>query len=148
MKYLLMLGLFFALGHTSLHAQLRAIPQEVKEAFGRQYPQAEAVRYEDKLLYVNVYFKKGQSSSCARYSSKGAWQFTETGMDFSSLPASVQDGFNKSKYLDWKVDHSYLVDLPGGKHQYKLQVEKSPVAKRNLLFNERGRLLSDNLTMY
>jgi hypothetical protein len=69
-------------------------------------------------------------------------------MNFSALPASVQDGFNKSKYLDWKVDHSYQVDLPSGQHQYKLQVEKNAVEKRNLLFSDRGRLLSDNLTMY
>jgi hypothetical protein len=133
---------------TAASAQIREIPVPVKDAFTQQYPGAQKVNYEDKLVYVLVHFNQQDSTSTARYTSKGIWQWTETAIPFTTLPAQVQDGFNKSKYLGWQVDHSYLVDLPGKLTRYKLQVEKSTVQKRNLYFNSRGRLLSDNITMY
>jgi hypothetical protein len=129
-------------------AQIREIPPMVQDAFTRQYPDVQKVNYEDKLVYVLVHFNKGDSTSTARYTSKGIWQWTETAIPFTSLPEQVQDGFNKSKYLGWQVDHAYLVDLPGELTRYKLQIERSTVQKRNLYFNRRGRLLSDNITMY
>jgi hypothetical protein len=129
-------------------AQIRELPAGVTDAFTQQYPDAQQVNYEDKLVYVLVHFNQQDSASTARYTSKGVWQWTETVVDFTSLPREVQEGFNKSKYLGWQVDHSFVVDMPGKVTRYKLQVEKSTVQKRNLFFNKRGRLISDNITMY
>lgn len=130
------------------NAQIREIPSAVQDAFHTQYADADSVKYDDKLVYVLVRFHQKDSASTARYTSKGIWQWTETAMAFTSLPEQIQDGFNKSKYAGWQVDHIFLVDLPGKVIQYKLQVQKSAVQKRNLLFNKRGRLISDNITMY
>lgn len=132
----------------NVQAQLRDIPADVESAFSRQYPQAQKVTYEDKLIYVLVHFTQSDSSSTAKYSSKGIWQWTETAMPFTGLPQQVQEGFNKSKYADWQVDHVYKVDLPGNLLRYKLQVEESALVKRNLYFSQNGRLISDNLTIY
>lgn len=129
-------------------AQLRKIPSAVKEAFNRQYPQARNVQYEDKLIFVQVYFQQSDSASTAKYNAKGIWEWTETAMPFNSLPQAVQDGFNKSKYADWQVDHIYKVDYPGNVIRYKIQVEKSAIQKRNLFYSEKGRMISDNLTLY
>lgn len=129
-------------------AQIRELPAGVTDAFTQQYPDAQQVNYEDKLVYVLVHFNQQDSASTARYTSKGVWQWTETAVVFTSLPREVQEGFNKSKYLGWQVDHSFVVDMPGKVTRYKLQVEKSTVQKRNLFFNKRGRLISDNITMY
>ena len=129
-------------------AQIRDVPSAVKDAFTQQYSAADSVVYDDKLVYVLVHFNRHDSVSTARYTSKGIWQWTETEVPFTSIPEDVQDGFNKSKYLGWQVDHSYLVDLPGKLTRYKLQVEKNTVQKRNLYFNTRGRMISDNITMY
>lgn len=129
-------------------AQIRQLPQAVKDAFEQKYPDAKQVDYDDKIIYVLAQFKNHDSTATARFSSKGAWQWTETQMPFTGLPEAVQDGFNKSKYVDWQVDHVYLVELPGDLVQYKLQVEKSAVQKKNLYFSTRGRLLSDGITMY
>lgn len=134
--------------HRQVNAQIRQVPAAVEDAFTQQYPDADSVKYDDKLVYVLVRFNKNDSLSTARYTSKGLWQWTETAVPFSSLPEEIQTGFNKSKYVGWQLDHVYLVDLPGRTIQYKLQVEKSAVQKRNLVFNKRGRLVSDNITMY
>lgn len=132
----------------SAKGQIKDVPELVKNAFTQQYPKAERANYENRLVFVLVHFSQGDSTSTAKYTSKGIWQWTETPVPFSSLPEPVQDGFNKSKYLGWVVDHSFLVDLPGGTSRYKLQVEKSAIQKRNLFFNNRGRMISDNITMY
>lgn len=132
----------------SLRAQIREVPTAVTDAFTQQYPNAEEVTYDDKFLYVLVHFKEADSASTARYNAKGIWQWTETAIPFSSLPEAVQDGFNKSKYVGWDVDHTYLVHLPGKVLRYKLLVGKTALQKRSLQYNKRGRLISDNITMY
>lgn len=137
-----------ALCSQSSMAQIREIPVGVKDAFTQQYSKSDSVTYDDKFVYVLVHFKQQDSTRTARYTAKGIWQWTETEVSFTSIPEDVQDGFNKSKYLGWQVDHSFLVDLPGKLVRYKLQVEKNTVQKRNLFFNKRGRLISDNITMF
>ncbi len=130
-------------------AQIRQLPTAVKEAFERKYTDVKEVNYDDKIVYVQVRFTTADNKQCtARFTSKGVWQFTERDMKFEELPAPVQDGFNKSKYADWQVDHVYLVNLPDNKTQYKVQAEKTAVQKRNLYFSTKGRLQSDNITMY
>lgn len=145
---LFLLPLAAVLASVTANAQIREIPAQVKDAFTQQYSSADSVHYEDKLVYVLVHFQRQDSVSTARYTSKGIWQWTETEIPFTSLPENIQDGFNKSKYLGWQVDHSFLVNMPGNLIRYKLQVEKNTVQKRNLFFNNRGRMLSDNITMY
>lgn len=130
------------------HAQIRDVPAAVKDAFSQQYPKADSAHYEDRLVFVLVHFNQGDSASTAKYTAKGVWQWTETAIPFSSLPHEVQDGFNKSKYLGWQVDHTYIVNMPGNIKRYKLQIEKSTIQKRNLFFSTRGRMISDNITMY
>ncbi|MGH2645395.1 MAG: PepSY-like domain-containing protein [Chitinophagaceae bacterium] len=132
----------------SAEAQMKDVPAPVKDAFTQQYPHADSANYENRLVFVLVHFYQKDSASTAKYTSKGIWQWTETAMPFSSLPETIQDGFNKSKYLGWQVDHTYLVNLPGNLTRYKLQIEKSAIQKRNLFFNTRGRMISDNITMY
>lgn len=149
-KRLLFLLSFSAaiLAAVSTEAQIREVPAAVKDAFTQQYSAADSVVYDDKFVYVLVHFHKQDTVSTARYTAKGIWQWTETEIPFTSIPGNIQDGFNKSKYLGWQVDHSFLVNLPGRLTRYKLQVQKNTVQKRNLYFNTRGRMLSDNITMY
>lgn len=151
MKKVIICLLLIAGGMTAVkqgRAQIRELPAAVKDAFSSQYPNADSVKYEDKLVYVLVHFEQNDSANTARYSSKGIWQWTDMAMPFTGLPEEVQVGFNKSKYVGWQLDHVFLVNLPGNVTQYKLQVEKSAIQKRNLIFNKRGRLVSDNITMY
>lgn len=137
------------MGRETANAQIRQLPDAVKSAFAKKYPDVQKVTWEDKIIYVLARFTGQNDKECtAKFSSKGEWQWTETAMKFEDLPGPVQDGFNKSKYVDWQVDHVFLVDQPAAAGQYKIQAQKSPVQKRNLVFSAKGRLLSDNITMY
>jgi hypothetical protein len=83
----------------------------------------------------------------ARFNSKGEWQSTEKEIDDNDLPAGVKDGLNKSKYSDWEVKSVVHIDLPDDKVEFRIQVAKSDVQKKNLLFNSEGQLLKDNITL-
>src|SRR5699024_10875439 len=78
--------------------QIREIPDVVKSASQKQYPQAGGVQYDDKLIFVLVHFYPGQdmpfsdSLHTAKYSSKGIWQLTDTPMPYDELPQAVKDG--------------------------------------------------------
>jgi hypothetical protein len=41
----------------------------------------------------------------------------------------------------------HKIALPGDKVQYRIEVGKSDLQKKNLLFNSEGRLLKDKITL-
>jgi hypothetical protein len=131
----------------SAQAQIREIPPAVKEAFESQYANAEQVEYNDILASVQVRFVKDGEKYIAKYTNKGAWKETEKAWSFDKLEQEVKDGFEKSKYAEWKLAETAIVYLPGGSEQYRIKVERNDVVKRYLFFNKSGRLLRDAITI-
>lgn len=131
----------------SLHAQLRKVPGAVTDALKEKYPAAEKVEWKDKITVFQANFEMDGTSYAARFNSKGEWQSTEKTISETDLPASVKDGFEKSKYSDWEIKSVSLISLPEDKTQYHLFVAKSDLQKKNLLFNPEGKLLRDSITL-
>jgi hypothetical protein len=128
-------------------AQVRSVSASVTEAFKSKYPSASNVEWKDKLTgFVAVFDNNGHHYE-ARFNNKAVWQYTEEVIGESNLPADVKDGFNKSKWAEWKVDGVTKIDLPENKTQYRILAVKSDLQKKNLLFNSEGRLLKDNITL-
>lgn len=140
--------LFLTAFYTAAFAQVRKIPAVVTEAFKDKYPDASNVEWKDKLSgFVAVYEDDGVKYE-ARFSNKGIWENTENKVENDDLPEAVNEGFDKSKYADeWTIETIYRIELPGEKIQYRLQVSKSDLQKKNLLFNSEGRLLKDRITL-
>lgn len=132
---------------TNVLAQVRKVPASVTEAFKAKYPSASNVEWKDKLSGFTATFDNNGGHYDARFNNKAAWQYTEQSIEESALPASVKDGLAKSKWADWKVESVTKIELPGDKVQYRVQVVKSELQKKNLLFNSEGRLLKDNVTL-
>jgi hypothetical protein len=128
-------------------AQVRKIPASATDAFKAKYPSASGVEWKDKLTGFVAAFDNNGGHYEARFSNKGAWENTEQGLSEGDLPAAVKDGHAKSKYSDWAVDKVTKIELPGDKVQYRVQVKKSDLQKKNLLFSSEGRLLKDNITL-
>jgi len=128
-------------------AQIRKIPAEVTEALKSKYPEASNVTWKDKLTVFSAVFDLNNEKMEARFSSKGEWQSTEKEIAQEKLPSQVKDGLNKSKYADWEVKSIYHIALPDNVTQFRIQVAKSGVQKKNLLFSNEGQLLKDNLTL-
>jgi hypothetical protein len=142
-----LLSLFLVLSAGGVFAQLRKIPAEVTEALKSKYPDASDVTWKDKLTVFAAVFEMNNEKYEARFSSKGEWQSTEKEINENDLPGEVKDGLSKSKYAEWELKSIYNIDLPDDKIQYRIQVAKSDLQKKNLLFSSEGQLLRDNVTL-
>jgi hypothetical protein len=128
-------------------AQIREIPQAVRETFANQYPKAENTDFKDYLARVDVDFELNGQKMVATYSNKGDWRGTEKDYRFDELEETIQDGFQKSKYAEWDITETKVLYLPGGSEQYRIRVKKNDVQKKYLYFNTKGRLLREALTL-
>jgi len=148
MKKILVMMIVVSIGFVfSSTAQIRKIPAEVTNAFSEKYPDAKDVEWKDNLSFFIVAFEKDGENLEARFNKKGEWQSTEKLIEADDLPGKVEDGFEKSKYSDWEVKSVYKIELPKDELQYRLRVAKSDIQQRNLLFNEKGKLLKDKITL-
>lgn len=131
----------------NVNAQLRKIPAEVTGAFSEKFPNAGDVEWRDKLSGFTASFSIDSAKYIASFNNKGSWESTEEFISEDDLPSSVRDGFDKSKYAEWNIAETSRIELPGDEVQYKVSVEKGDLKKRNLYFNDEGRLLKDKLTL-
>jgi len=141
----LMTVLVFA-GSTT-NAQIRKIPAEVTESFAQKFPDASNVEWRDKLSGFTASFSVDSIQYVASFNNDGEWENTEQVIEQSALPEAVQDGFEKSRYADWNLNKVIKIELPDDIWQYKIEVSKGDIKKRNLYFNSKGRLLKDKLTL-
>ncbi len=144
---LLTLGSIFVAGQAS--AQFRSIPGIVTDSFKVRYPTAKSVRWADKVSAFQATFFVDTSRLIARYSSDGGWLGATKRIGKDAIPPAVKDGLSKSKYAsaEWEIRVVTTMYLPGGVVQYNIQVAKSDLVKKNLLFSNEGQLLKDNNTL-
>ena len=145
-RFFSLLLLIFLLNSVSF-AQIREVPESVKEAFSTQYPNVDSVKYEDNIVSVQVHFTQNGERMKASYTNKGRWKETEKVWSFEQLPAEVKDGFSKSKYADWEVSETKIVYRPGGIERYRVKVGKNDLQKKYLFFNKTGRLMEELITI-
>lgn len=131
----------------SSQAQIRKIPAEVTDSFSEKYPDATGVEWKDRLTGFSASFTLDNINYLASFSNKGEWENTEHEIEQENLPDGVKDGLEKSKYADWEVIKTDLIELPNDEIQYRITVGKGDIKKRNLTFNSKGRLLKDKLTL-
>lgn len=140
----LVMAVAFLLTAGMVSAQLRKVPAEVTDAFKAKYPDARQVEWKDKLTRFDVDFVSNNLQSTASFSNDGKWQKTEQKMEFENLPATVKDGFNKSKYNDWTPGSVTKISSADEGIQYKVYAEKSSIVQKKFLyFNEQGQLIKD-----
>lgn len=145
--YCLALCLTFSIYGTA-HAQVRKLPAEVTEAFRSKYPTALNVEWRDRLTGFTAAFDLDNVHYESKFTNKGFWQNTENKIEEADLPAVVKDGFEKSKYAEeWTIEKVYHIALREDKTQYRLEIKKNDIQKKNLLFDPNGRLLSDKVTL-
>jgi hypothetical protein len=139
--------LSISLFSTVAKAQIRKIPATVTDAFKEKYPDAASVEWRDKLSAFSAIFVNDGVNYEATYNSKGEWLNTENEITAEDLPAAVTEGWEKSKYADWTIEKVHKIVLPNDNTQYRIQVGKTDIQKKNLVFNSKGRLLRDKITL-
>ena len=148
-KFIYITGLVAALSifTTASFAQIRKIPAEVTNAFQEKYPNATSVEWRDKLSSFTASFQLDSTTYIAQFSNKGEWENTEEAIDETDLPEEVKGGFDKSKYTEWTIGQVTKIEMPNDEIQYRIEVQKGDIKKRNLYYNTEGRLLKDKLTL-
>jgi len=130
------------------HAQVRKLPAEVTEAFRQKYPMATNVEWRDRLSGFTAVFDLSSVHYEAKFTNKGFWQSTENKMAEADLNSAIKDGFQKSKYAEeWTIKQAYKIALREDKTQYRLEIQKNDIQKKQLFFDSTGRLLRDNITL-
>lgn len=144
---LIILFLLMQISFTKSFSQVTSIPEQAKENFFKQYPDATNVKWENDLVNVNVRFDQDSSKMNAEYSNKGIWKSTLKDWTFDKLPKDVIDGFQKSKFAEREITDVKVLYLPGYVIQYRLKAEKNDVEKKYLFFSTEGRLLRSSVTL-
>jgi hypothetical protein len=148
MKRLFMFIFLFTSLFTSIQvsAQLRKIPAEVTDAFKDKFPDAANVEWKDKLTGFEANFKIADGSYEARFNNKGEWQETEKIMEPASIPAAVKDGYDKSKYTAWELKELSYLEKKDTTY-YRVLVRKNEFEKKYLFFDDKGKLLKEQITL-
>jgi len=147
--FFVLLSFVALLATTPAHAQFRSLPGAVTDSFKVKYPNAKDVTWSDKVSAFQAVFTEGSDRVTARFSKDGQWQGSTKRIPKDALPGAVKDGLSKSKYAgaEWEIRSVTVKYLPGNVMQYQVQVQKSDIQKKNLLFTAEGQLLEDRNTL-
>ncbi len=128
----------------SVSAQFRKIPAEVTDAFKLKYANASGVSWKDKISGFQADYVLANKPMKSMFSAQGTWMKTETKEDYKTIPTEIKDGFRKSKYADMIVLTLTKVEEKDKQTVYKMSVKKTDSGKKNLVFSNKGQLLSDS----
>lgn len=134
---ILVMLLFAAKGYS----QVTSIPEQAKENFFKQYPDAKNVQWENDVVNVNARFEQDSDKLNAEYNNKGIWKRTLKDWSYEKLGTDIKEGFTKSKFAAMQVLDVKVLYLPGYVIQYRLKVSKNDLENKFLFFNTEGRLI-------
>ncbi len=129
------------------YSQVTSIPEQAKENFFKQYPDAKNVQWTNDVVNVNARFEQDTNKLNAEYSNKGIWKRTLKDWTYDKLVNDVKDGFTKCKYGNKEVMDVKVLYLPGYVIQYRLKVQKNNVENKFLFFNTQGRLVRTTVAL-
>lgn len=130
-----------------LHAQIRAIPAEVTEAFKTKFPNAKMVTWKDNIANFEADCTVDNVSYEIKFNTKGDWLETAKKLEFKELNEEIKDGFQKSKYKDWDVRVVKEITAKEKEVIFRVLVRKNDVQKKYLFFNHKGQLIKDLITL-
>ena len=128
-------------------SQVTSIPEQAKENFFKQYPDAKNVKWGNDLVNVNARFEQDSNKLNAEYNNKGIWKRTLKDWSYEKLTTDVKEGLAKSKYAGKQVLDVKVLYLPGYVIQYRIKVEKNNVENKFLFFNTEGRLIRTSVAI-
>lgn len=123
------------------YSQVTSIPEQAKENFFKQYPDAKNVQWENDVVNVNARFEQDSDKLNAEYNNKGIWKRTLKDWSYEKLGTDIKEGFTKSKFAAMQVLDVKVLYLPGYVIQYRLKVSKNDLENKFLFFNTEGRLI-------
>jgi hypothetical protein len=131
---------------TSATAQVVDVPKKAKDHFFKKYPDAKDADWNNNVVSYAVKFQHNNHTNRAYYHMDGRWDYTETYMEESELPAAVKESFSKSRFSDWKKEAFALVENNKGKKTYRIEVQKG-IEKKSIFFNSNGKEVKSSASL-
>lgn len=150
MYRIFILSIALACTYAGLQAQNRqlaanTLPAATKAHFYKYYKGSTDVSWTVLDRLITVSFKNGETFKDSYYTPEGTWIRTETQIEITSLPKSIQEIISSDEFTGWQYGSAYLLELPGKKQQYKVYIYSKDWKELGILFNEKGKRLVDNL---
>ncbi|MFT3884693.1 MAG: PepSY-like domain-containing protein [Flavobacteriales bacterium] len=139
MRYALSSLFLLALSACGQHVGTPDVPAAVKAAFQKQFPNAQAVKWEledGKDLEAN--FSQDGIHWSAVFTPTGEWRGTEHTIKQEDLPAAVQNAI-ATNYAGHKVKEAEQADLPTGT-AYEVELKKGG-EEMEVVFSPSGTLI-------
>lgn len=116
------------------------LPAILKD-FAKRYPKAEIDDWvKDSTFYVVSTFASNLWLDVT-YSEKGKWLHTATLIDYEQLPQAVINTFESSKYKDYEVVKTAILEMPKKPKIFKIYLENIQGEAVLLNYNESGSLV-------
>lgn len=116
-------------------AQQSTTPQVVKDAFKKQFPGAEEVKWNKEGVNFEASFEKNENDMSAVIDAKGNILETEVDIEINELPQAVQDYLAKN-YAGKKINEAAKIVDAKGTLTYEAEIDKSDV-----LFDSNGNFI-------
>ncbi len=129
----------------SLEAQVVNIPQKSKDHFAKKYPDAKEVDWHNNLADYQVKFRNKNGVQRAYYHMDGHWDFTELYIDKTKIPAAVNSSLTKSRFAEWSLESSALVENNKGQKLYRLEMKKG-IEKKYVFYDKSGKEVKTAVT--
>lgn len=148
MKVLSLMIILFSsfLLSTVIQAQVVDVPKKAKEHFFKKYPDAKNADWNNNVVSYAVKFQNNNQTNRAYYHMDGSWDYTETYLEESQLPAAVKESFSKSRFSDWKKEAFALVENNKGKIKYRIEVQKG-IEKMSVFYNSKGKEVKSSMSL-
>ena len=140
MKALSLIIVFFTafFWSSSIQAQVVDVPKKAKDHFFKKYPDAKNADWNNNVVSYAVKFQHKSHTNRAYYHMDGRWDYTESYIEESELPAAVKESFSKSRFSEWKKESFAHVENNKGKKTYRIEVQKG-IEKKSVFYNNNGK---------
>lgn len=116
------------------------VPESVTRALKEKYPAATRIEWERKGDYYVADCHMDGKEMNVWFDASSVWQLTQVNITWSDLPATVQTGFNATKYASWKLEEVDMLEYSLQPLVYVIEVEQGKT-EIQLFFSESGGLM-------
>lgn len=116
------------------------VPEAVKTAFGKKYPDVKKVSWEAEGKTYEAEFTMYKVEYSAVFDGSGVFQEEETEIKVSELPTSVVDFCSKT-YADHKISEAAKITNANGTISYEAEMSKGKI-HFDVIFDANGNFVS------
>lgn len=138
--YSLLIFISFSVTGNAQHMKEHSVPQNVREAFQKKYPNTFVYEWEykrKKELYEAEFIQNGIKYE-VKISTSGRWISTERDIKKEELPEAVWKAIENSNYADWKIDDIEEMSSPEYSLFYNIEFKREK-RKEDLFFLPDGQ---------